>query len=147
LEALEKAQTNASGLIEVTGLISYVDDKVPDVSYQAFHQHQPQNKMLGSNFAIARPTAMALQTALAATVAPTKPTHVVIAPTIEVFESIAAASTKGVAVEKLNIGTAVVILKSANGWDLIARDGKPLGYGVSRRVSSLPEPLKESDTP
>jgi uncharacterized caspase-like protein len=63
IEALEKAQTNAGGLIEVTGLISYIDEKVPDISFQAFKQRQiPQNKLTGSNFAIAKPAAMLLTT-------------------------------------------------------------------------------------
>ena len=43
---------------------------------------------------------------------------------------------------------AFVVIEPANFWELCGKvgdDGK-IG-GVSRRVSSLPEPLKESDTP
>jgi hypothetical protein len=141
MEALEKAQTNASGLIEVTGLISYVDDRVPDVSYQAFHQRQiPQNKMLGSNFAIAKPSGMLLETAptnatpateitsadaaTAMTSNPaTKPTHVVVATT-DVFD----AAGSGAVVEQLLAGTEVTLVETSAGWTVIARNGRRLGF-------------------
>jgi hypothetical protein len=147
MEALEKAQTNANGLIEVTGLISYIDDKVPDVSYQAFHQRQiPQNKMLGSNFAIARPTAMALGTAPAngtraplaepltsSATASVKSTHVLIAPS-NIFD---VASTKGAVIKKLSAGTQVTLIETASGWSIIARDGQRLGYVEARQLAPL----------
>jgi WD40 repeat protein len=134
MEALEKAQTNASGLIEVTGLISYIDDKVPDISYQVFHQHQiPQNKMLGSDFAIARPTAMLPGTAPAATAAPIKPTHVVIAPA-DVFEQLGGQGTK---LLQLPAGTLLSLVKTERGWVLVARDGKSVGYVAADRLARI----------
>jgi WD40 repeat protein len=125
------AQTNANGLIEVTGLISYVDDRVPDISYQVFHQHQiPQNKMLGSNFAIARPTATLLETAPAATAAPTTPTHVVVVPA-DVFERFGGQGTK---LLQLPAGTLLSLVKTEQGWMLVARDGKSIGYVAADRL-------------
>jgi len=135
MEALEKAQINANGLIEVTGLISYVDDRVPDLSFQAFHQRQiPQNKMLGSNFAIAKPVAMvpgreappnaAVSPTSNTAVATAKPTHVVITP-VDVF---AAAGGQDAPIQKLQAGTLLSLVKTERGWMLVAKDGKSLGY-------------------
>lgn len=143
MEALEKAQTNSRGQIEVTGLISYIDERVPEVSFAAFHQRQiPQNKMLGSNFAIAKPTAMLLGTgsgntapvvnsALADPV-PMKPTHVVIT-SAEVFE----AAGKGTKSSALPPGTLLSLIKSENGWILVAKDGKALGYISESQVARV----------
>jgi uncharacterized caspase-like protein len=134
MEALEKAQTNANGLIEVTGLISYVGDRVPEISYQVFHQHQiPQVKMLGSNFAIARPIAMLPGIPPAATTAPaasTKPTHVVVAPA-DVFEQFGGQGKK---LLQLPAGTLLSLVKTEQGWLLVARDGKSIGYVAADRL-------------
>jgi WD40 repeat protein len=160
IEALEKAQRNANGLIEVTGLISYIDDQVPDVSYQAFHRRQiPQNKMLGSNFAIVKPTTMSFETkaADASTAAtsvnnrgglvnavmgslfgrtaegPTKPTHVVVSP-VDVYEQ---TEGKGVVVQRLSPGTQVTLVETSAGWSAISRNGTRLGFVKQEALAGL----------
>jgi|SRR5579872_5317678 len=141
MEALENAQTNANGLIEIAGLISYIDDKVPDVSCQAFHQRQiPQNKMVGSNFVIAKPIAIAqgneapagpgVASASNPVTATARPTHVVITPT-DVF---AAAGGRGAPIQKLPAGTLLSLVKTEQGWMLMARDGKSVGYVAADHV-------------
>jgi WD40 repeat protein len=136
MEALQKAQTNANGLIEITGLISYIDDRVPDITSQVFHQSQfPQNKMLGSNFAIAKPIAMALTgteppgeaAQLTDPATPTKPTHVVITPA-DVFT---VAGGQNFPVERLPAGTLLSLVKTEQGWMLMAKEGKMVGYVAS----------------
>jgi sugar lactone lactonase YvrE len=145
LEALEKAQTNARGLIEVTGLISYVDDKVPDISFQAFHQRQiPQNKMVGSNFALVKPVATlsgaaqvgpsaAKPTAASgasnspsagAAGAADKPDYVVVAPA-DVYEQVGG---KGAKIRQLPAGTQVTLVETSAGWSLVSRNGAELGF-------------------
>ena len=53
LDALGAADTNGNGTIEVTELASFVDQKVPELSYEAFRQRQvPQMKIVGSNFTL-----------------------------------------------------------------------------------------------
>jgi hypothetical protein len=82
LQAFAGADANGNGTIEVTELASFVDDKVPELSYEAFRQRQvPQMKIVGSNFAVSARAAMLPNTSREAEVFPTKPTHVVIAPT------------------------------------------------------------------
>jgi hypothetical protein len=57
---------------------------------------------------------------------PAKPTHVVIAPTpVDVFER---AQGAGASLQKLSAGTLVTVLRTADGWTFIAKDGKSLGY-------------------
>lgn len=141
MEALEKAQTNAGGLIEVTGLISYIDDKVPDLSFQAFKQRQiPQNKLTGSNFAIAKPTTMSLGTGPAqapptpgANAVSTKPTHVVIAPA-DVFEKFGG---QGTATQQLRPGTLLSLVRTEQGWMLVAKDGKTVGYVAEGKITQI----------
>jgi hypothetical protein len=123
LDALEHADVNKNGLIEVSELADYIDQKVPDISFEAFKLRQiPQRNIVGNNFALTNK--MVILTAISATPAnptnaiapvpvvgmpssdpaiPTKPTHVIImtSPT-DVFESIVAHGTKGIAVQRLS---------------------------------------------
>jgi WD40 repeat protein/uncharacterized caspase-like protein len=136
MEALEKAQTNANGLIEVTGLISYVDDKVPEISFQAFHQRQiPQNKMLGSNFALAKPvpSLSGATPANATRIATAKPTYVVIAPT-DVYQK---PGGKGARIQQLPPGTQVTLVETSAGWSVIAKDGTNLGFVKQEALAKL----------
>ncbi|MEH2567741.1 caspase family protein [Bradyrhizobium sp. AZCC 2289] len=141
LDALEQADVNKNGLIEVSELADYIDQKVPDFSFEAFKLRQiPQRNIVGNNFALTNKTTIltASNAALANAATgggtsdlaiPTKPTHVVITTSpADVFESIVGDGAKGIAVHRLNFGTLVVVMKSANGWDLIAREGRALGY-------------------
>jgi WD40 repeat protein len=149
LDALDHGDVNKNGLIEVSELADYIDQKVPDISFDAFKLRQiPQRSIVGNNFALTNKA-----TVLTATNAPAvnlskaiasvpaiatpssnpaisaKPTHVVIttSPT-DVFESIVAGDTKKIAIQRLSFGTLVVVMKSENGWDLITREGTTLGY-------------------
>jgi len=133
LEGLNSADANGNGLIEVTELATYIDQKVPDLSYQAFKLRQiPQMKIVGSNFPLAEryaalsgvPTASPVSTLSA------RPTHVVITPSV-VRTSPAAASA---AVTELPAGAQVTMIKNEAGWVIIARDGKQLGYVEERSL-------------
>ena len=128
LDGLGAADANRNGLIEVSELADYVDAKVPDLSFEAFKLRQiPQRNIVGNNFALASATSVMLPASNAApTALPTKPTHVVASPApIEVFES---AVRNGNPVQQLAPGTLVTIVETANGWQLVARDGQKLGY-------------------
>jgi hypothetical protein len=137
LEALEKGPVNKDGLIELTGLISFVDAEVPELSFQAFKQRQvPQTKFNGSNFAFAKPATIlgaGPAAAAGAAVIPTKPTHVVIAP-VQVRR---AASATAPVVTELAPGSQVTLVKTASGWVIIARDGKELGYVQESALARL----------
>jgi WD40 repeat protein/uncharacterized caspase-like protein len=134
LDALERADVNRNGLIEVSELADYIDQKVPDISFEAFKLRQiPQRSIVGNNFALTNRTGVLVANGPAVsadtTAIPGKPTHIVVTSSpMEVFDSIPAGGTSGKAVQRLTMGTPVVVVKSANGWDLIASGGKALGY-------------------
>jgi WD40 repeat protein len=147
LEALETGPVNKEGLIEVTGLIAFVDEEVPALSFEAFKRRQvPQTKFAGSNFAFAKP-ALVLAAGDTSGASPSRatpanpiiisgkagPTHVVITAA-DVF---AQAGSDGPAREKLAPGTLVTLVKTEQGWTLVARDGKPLGYVASTGLAPI----------
>ncbi|MCP3402131.1 MULTISPECIES: hypothetical protein [unclassified Bradyrhizobium] len=85
---------------------------------------------MGNNFALTnKAEVLAAKTAspkLDAASIPMKPTHVVVsASAAHVFES---ANSAGVIVQKLPAGTLVSMVKNSDGWALVARDGKEIGY-------------------
>ena len=135
LDGLGAADTNGDGTIEVTELASFVDQKVPELSFEAFKQRQvPQMKIVGSNFALSNKIAVlpAEDQAVGEGV-PSKPSHVVIAPA-DVF---ATAGGKGTVVANLAPGNAVAVVKAEQGWVLVAKEGKLLGYVAQEDLAPL----------
>jgi WD40 repeat protein/uncharacterized caspase-like protein len=144
LDALDHADVNKNGLIEVSELADYIDQKVPDFSFEAFKLRQiPQRSIVGNNFALTNKmvilTAATDANANAAKVIaavpvvgtgssgpaiPTKPTHVVTAPADVFIEALG----KGERLQQLPAGTLLFLLKTEEGWALVAKDGKRLGY-------------------
>ena len=85
LDAFAHATAKHDGLIEVSGLADYLDEKVPDISYEAFKLRQiPQRSMVGSNFALVRKTNVLAGTQISAQTGsapiPAKPTKAVVTP-------------------------------------------------------------------
>jgi hypothetical protein len=138
LEALEKGPVNKDGLIEVTGLISFVDDEVPALSFKAFGRHQvPQAKFNGSNFPFGKPAPVLAE---AGDAAPGVPTSIPVSPTHVVTTAADVFAEPGGAVpatQKLERGTTVTVVKTEHGWTLVARRGIPLGYVASDKIDPL----------
>lgn len=126
LDAVAKADLNRNGTIEVTELIAYLQDQVPQISYRAFKYRQlPQAKFVGVDFPLLKPTdVLADGGGPAAPDIPANPTHVTVAPAA-VF---AHAAAEGAPIQTLAPGTVVTLVKSEQGWMLVAKDGKMLGY-------------------
>src|SRR6202011_2191227 len=97
LDALDRADVNKNGLIEVSELADYIDQKVPDFSFEAFKLRQiPQRNIVGNNFALTNQMVVLIansetrsntatgdnptQGGTTAETTPTKPTHVVVVP-------------------------------------------------------------------
>jgi hypothetical protein len=137
LEALEKGPVNKDGLIEVTGLISFVDDEVPALSFQAFKRRQvPQAKFNGSNFAFGKPApVLAAGDASAGIPAniPLNPTHVV-TTAADVFAEPGGAAP---ATQRLERGTTLAVVKTEQGWTLVARRGRAIGFVASDKIAPL----------
>jgi WD40 repeat protein/uncharacterized caspase-like protein len=138
LDGLNAADTNGNGLIEVTELAGYIDQKVPDLSYEAFKLRQiPQMKIVGSNFPLtskfAALSGAPAQAAPSGAVIPTRPTHVVIMPTT--VRQTAAAT--GAAVSELPAGSQVTLMQTEGQWVIVARDGKRIGYVEGKSLVRL----------
>jgi WD40 repeat protein len=127
LEGIGAADADSEGLIWVTQLAGYVDQRVQELSFQTFKVRQvPQMKIVGSSFPLAVRTALLgssePSTAPAAAL-PVKPTHV----TIQLAEVYAEPGAT-VSIQKLAPGTLLTLVRSEKGWVLIAKDAKQLGY-------------------
>lgn len=138
LDALDHADVNKNGLIEVSELADYIDQKVPDYSYEAFKLRQiPQRSVVGNNFALTNRAEVLGVAAIASTKdaspIPAKPTHVVVAQS-DVKSS---ASDGAASVMRLAPGTQVRLLETQGGWVLIAREGQKLGYVQQSAVAGL----------
>lgn len=155
LDAFEHADVNNDGLIEMSELADYIDQKVPDYSFEAFKLRQiPQRSIVGNNFPLANkvdvlpdqpgaprtvPAVVGadMKAGVVANASPggtlARPTHVVIAPA-EVYSDFADTSVK---VEALVPGTMVTLVKTEQGWVLVAREGKVIGYVADSKLARV----------
>jgi len=146
LDALDRGDVNKNGLIEVSELADYIDNKVPDLSFEAFKLRQiPQRSIVGNNFALTNkiavleandlPKASGNQAAEKPTSIASQagPTHVVIVA-VEVKDTMEAGAP---IVTKLAVGTQVSVISSQNGWTLVARNGQRIGYVDSKVLAGL----------
>jgi hypothetical protein len=135
LEALGRANAGSEGLVGVTDLAAYIDAKVPEISDAVFKMRQvPQMSIVGSNFLLVRKT-MVLSGGSAEPVvaAPAKPSHVIVAAAW-VRESPRAGAA---VIVELSPGTQVQLVETKDGWVLVARDGKKLGYLQEKELVRL----------
>ncbi len=125
LQALARGDDNRNKLIEVTELASYVDARVPEISAKTFGLRQvPQMNIAGSNFPLVKQTAKAAPPGANIQAIPTKPTHMVIKPS----DLFAKAGRVDPTKRTLKPGTMITLIRTEQGWALVARNGKKLGY-------------------
>jgi len=124
LDALARADVNNNGMIEVSELADYIDQRVPDLSFEAFKLRQiPQRSIVGNNFPLTRRMEVLGASSQPNTI-PAKPTHVVIAPA-DSFEQTAG---NGNRTGQFPVGTLLSLIKSEQGWAQVAKDGRLMGY-------------------
>lgn len=134
LEALDRGDLNGNDAIEVTELATYVDQKVPEISFEAFnHRQVPQMKIVGSNFIVTGKAAVLADRGDGDAAVPIKASHVVVTAA-DVF---AAAGGEGAAVTRLPPGSLLAIVRTEDGWTLVARDGKALGYVAESSLAPM----------
>jgi hypothetical protein len=133
LNALSEAQADADGFINILELASYVDRRVPEISYDAFQVRQvPQTKIVGSNFPIVHPIARSSSESKALSVSR--------APTPVTIQSVSVRdrpSEAGAATAAFTPGTQVRLVETKDGWALIARDGVSLGYVKAEMLATI----------
>ena len=129
LESLAAGDINGDGLVELTELTSHVDRRVPILSFNRFKYRQvPRFDLNGMNYTLARVQPLLLQsddsTSASGKLIALKPDHVVISPA-PVFSKPDDASNE---LRQLAPGTMVTKIRSKNGFVLIGKQGKRIGY-------------------
>ena len=132
LDALERGDGDNNGTIEVSELATYVYSQVSSISERVFRQRQEPQIKINLNYPLAKQTRV-LQDDVPAIALDTKPgfqltqeAQLQIKPT-----------NGGTIVRSLTPRTAVTVIRSENGWSLIASGGKPLGYVATKDLAPI----------
>ena len=134
LDALARGDLNGDGFIDVTELIAHVDALVPEITENIWQRRQnPQYQSRGGNFVLTRQVSAIAPAPGEPMIISTKPTHVNTDP-LRVFKE---AGDRGAVVTELPPFSTVTLVKSEQGWVLIAKDGKALGYVAERTLRKL----------
>jgi len=134
LDALARGDRNGNGLIEVTELIQQIDDLVPEITFKTWKTRQiPQSQFQGTNFALARQLASLAPAPGEPMIISTTPTHV----NVELLQVFKEAGGHGAVITELPPYTTVTLIKSEQGWSLVAKDGKALGYVADGSLRKL----------
>jgi WD40 repeat protein len=134
LAALQDGDSNGDGLIDVLELANFVDRQVPLLTYDAWKMRQvPQMKIVGSNFPLVSKTTLLPAANDDAVSVPIMATHVVIE------KSTVRLTPDGLSrsVAELPAGAQVRVVETSNGWVLIAREGRRLGYIQVKSLATL----------
>jgi len=125
LEALARGDKNGNGLVELTELAGHVNAIVPEITEQKWKVRQfPQMSLQGSDFPLAKQLPSLAPAPGEEIIISTKPTHVV----MEAAKIFAAAGGSGAIVQELAPFTLVTLIKTEQGWVLVAKNGTKLGY-------------------
>lgn len=132
LDGLNRADADRNGTIEVSELAAYVYAQVSSLSTKLFNQRQSPQMRVTTDYTFARKIQIFDEEK---PVAASKPTHQLAqnAP-LQVKPGVGAKVLRSLAAKM-----PVTVSESANGWSLIAIDGKPLGYVASRDLVPMPQ--------
>jgi WD40 repeat protein/uncharacterized caspase-like protein len=131
LDAINQADGDRSGTVEVSELAAYVYAQVSELSQKVFKQRQVPEMKITANFPLATQTRI-LHDEMTP-IAEAKPTYQ-LAQTAQLQIKPSAGAT---AVRSLSAKTPVTVLESSNGWSLVASEGKPLGYVATRDLAPV----------
>ena len=132
LEALQSADSNGDGKIDVTELAAYVHAQVTALSEKVFQRRQVPQVSITANYPFAKPTRV-LPDAPQDIVIPDKPTdQLSTAAELLVLPALGARQ-----VRKLQAKTPVTRVRTEGGWTLVASHGQPIGYVATRDLAPL----------
>ena len=122
LDAINQADGDRNGTIELNELAAYVYAQVAELSQKVFKQSQVPQMKITSNYPLARQTRILMDEVTP--IAEAKPTFQVSQATQLQIQP----SAGGTVVRSLSATTRLTVLDSKNGWSLVASEGKPIGY-------------------
>jgi hypothetical protein len=88
--------------------------------------------LMGSNFPLVRPTAVLGAASAGEPVISRTPTHVVMRAV-----DVLAEPSSGAVVKKLDPATIVTVVRTDQGWALVAKDGSALGYVEASALTQI----------
>lgn len=133
LEAIDKGDSDGNGKVDLSELATYVYARVTSLSERLYRKRQvPQVKIASSNYPLANRTSLLPADASDAPL-PSAPTHTISAASELLIQPALGASR----VRQLDARTPVTVISSEEGWTLIAREGRMLGYVAARDLAPL----------
>lgn len=130
LDAMERADSDGNGTIEINELAAYVYAQVTRLSEQVFKKRQEPQIRIASSYPLTK------QGRVLAGDLPTVAEDN--APSFQLAQTASLQIKPGpgaTVVRSLNAKTAVTVLKSEGGWSLVASGGKPVGYVATRDLA------------
>jgi WD40 repeat protein/uncharacterized caspase-like protein len=125
LDAINQADGDRSGTVELNELAAYVYAQVSELSQKVFKQRQIPEMKITTNFPLAKQTRI-LQDEVTP-IAEAEPNY-----QLTQTAQLQIKPSAGTVVRSLSAKTPVAVLESKNGWSLVAFGGKPLGYVATR---------------
>ena len=132
LEALERADGNSDGRIDVAELATYVYTEVTTLSQSKFEVQQVPQVRIAANYPPAAPARVLPPDAPAFEV-PERPTSRV-ATTADLFVRNPLGAGR---VRRLEANTPMTLVRREAGWALVASHGRPLGYVAMHDLAPL----------
>ena len=132
LEALQSADSNGDGKIDVAELAAYVHAQVTALSEKVFKQRQVPQVRITANYPFAKPGQVLPATA-PDIVIPDQPTDQLSADA----ELLVLPAPGARQVRKLEAKTPLTRLRSEGGWTLVASHGQPIGYVATRDLAPI----------
>lgn len=131
LDAINQADGDGNGTVEINELAAYVYAQVTELSQKVFKQPQAPRMRITSNYPLAKQTRVLEDEGTP--VAMAKPNYQL----AQVAQLQIEPTSGATVVRSLSAKAAVTLLESRNGWSLIASGGKPLGYVATRDLEPL----------
>ena len=132
LDALERADSDGNGTIEISELATYVYSQVTTLSEQVFKKRQEPQIRIASSYPLTK------QGRVLAGDFPTLAQDA--SPTFQLAQTADLQIKPGngaTVVRSLSAKTSVTVIKNEGGWSLIASGGKPLGYVATRDLARV----------
>ena len=131
LVALDRADSDGNGTIEVAELAAYVRATVGELSLKEFRRRQEPQMTITANYALARRTRVLPDDSIPVAEAGPK-FRLQQTAQLQVQPGPGATVVRSISPTK-----PVTVLENRNGWALIASEGKPLGYVAARHLTPL----------
>jgi uncharacterized caspase-like protein len=131
LDAINRADGDGNGTVEVSELAAYVYAQVTDLSLKVFKRRQAPQMKITTNFALTSQTRILQDDATP--IAEAKPTyHVTQTAQLQIQPN-----AESAVVRSLSANTAINVIATNNGWSLVAIGGKLIGYIAARDLAPI----------